>query len=107
MEVSRGVVMKPATSAGSAPVYTVWTVTTAFWVKGYWRTCKSPTERRPRTRISRLTTVARTGRRIKISVKCMCVPFVLLVHRLGGRFIGGLYLVIDDYRDPVLEFNLP
>ena len=69
MAFSSGVVTKPATVAGSAPKYCVVTVTTAFCVRGYCRTGSAVRDLRPSTRISRLTTVASTGRRTKISVK--------------------------------------
>ena len=45
--------------------YFVVTVTTAFCVRGYWRTGSETAARRPSTRIIKLTTVASTGRRTK------------------------------------------
>jgi len=44
-------------------------VTTAFCITGYWRTGNPRMARRPITKIARLTTIARTGRRMKMSVK--------------------------------------
>ena len=48
-------------------------VTTVSLVSGYWRTSRENRERRPTTRISRLTTLASTGRRMKMSVKFMAL----------------------------------
>ena len=50
------------------------TVTTAFSVRGNCRIGSVPTERTPSTRIIRLTTLASTGRRMKMSVKFMGPP---------------------------------
>src|SRR5690348_7434723 len=62
-------------------------VTTAFSVFGYWFTGSPKTDRRPSTTMSRLTTSARTGFLMKISVKFM--PLASLFLRRGVRVVGG------------------
>src|SRR5512135_2328016 len=104
IEFSSGAVMKPATSAGSAPVYTVVTVTTAFCVRGNCSTGKSVTERRPSTSSSRLTTVASTGRRTKMSVNFIAVRS--LVFWPGRRLVRRLHGVVDDDGGPVAQLEL-
>src|SRR5512141_3091011 len=93
IEFSSGVVMNPATRFASAPVYTVCTVTTAFCVRGYCSTGSSATERSPITSSSRLTTLASTGRWMKISVNFICAPS--LVHRPRRGVVRGLDVVVD------------
>jgi hypothetical protein len=61
--------MKPRIRSALAPTYTVETVTTAMSLRGYCRMLSDSRERNPTSRISRLMTVARTGRLIKMSVK--------------------------------------
>src|SRR6516165_10116736 len=79
-------------------------VTTAFWVSGYWRT-ESPTmERKPSTSTTRLTTMDSTGRRMKISVKFMAGPLLLLRMRVG--VVGRLHGVVDHHRRVVLQLAL-
>src|SRR3979490_2871371 len=79
-------------------------VTTAFSVWGYWLTGNVPTEGKPSTRISRLTTIASTGRRMKRSVKFMVRTsmflrrWLLLLDRLPG--------CVDAPRRAVLQFEL-
>jgi hypothetical protein len=68
MACCSGWVMKPCTSSLSAPGKVVVTVTTVFSVDGYWRTSSRSSERTPASRISRLITVASTGRWMKMSV---------------------------------------
>src|SRR5271163_911079 len=88
--VSIGVVMKPAMESGSAPGYAVDMVTTPFSVFGYASTCSAPKDRRPTTRIPKLTTEASTGRRMKISVKFTLRP---CCYSLGGF---GLMALVGD-----------
>ena len=71
MARSRGVVMKPRTSSALAPTYTVVTVTEAFSLRGYWRTLSVRMAWKPAMMITRLTTIASTGRRMKMSVNFM------------------------------------
>src|SRR4051812_37836166 len=70
---SIGWVMKPCIRLGSAPGKLVVTWMTVFWSSGYCRTVRSKKARAPISRISRLTTIARTGRRMKRSVKRMAL----------------------------------
>ena len=65
---SMGVVMNPRTSSASAPTYAVVTVTVADSSLGYWRTFRLKIACSPATTNTRLTTIARTGRRTKMSV---------------------------------------
>src|SRR5215831_7195494 len=105
IEFSSGVVIKPATSEGSAPKYVVVTVTTAFSVRGYWSTGSSTIERSPSTSSVRLTTVARTGRSTKMSVNfLMGAPSLVLGP--GRRLVGGLNLVVDDHRHARAQLDL-
>src|SRR5471032_3549386 len=80
-------------------------VTTAFCVFGYWLIGRLNSERRPSTTISRLTTLARTGRLMKMSVKFMArIPLVFLRRRI--RVVGRLHLVVDHDRRAVLQLEL-
>src|SRR6266480_927194 len=83
------------------------TVTTAFWVRGYCSTGSSPIERRPSTKIVRLTTVARTGRSMKISVNFLIGASSSLILGLRGRFVRRLDRVVDDHGHPRAQLDLP
>src|SRR5262245_58069159 len=124
---SSGVVMKPRTRSAFAPTYTVETRTTAMSLRGYWRTLRERTAASPAMRITRLTTMERTGRLTKISVNFIIDPppypsprrgrgsllsewrraFVSasVVFRLGGRVVRRLDLVVDLHRGPVPELE--
>src|SRR5579863_5536347 len=80
-------------------------VTTAFSVWGYWLTGKLPTDRSPKTRISRLMTTASTGRRMKISVKFMSRASLFLRRRV--LLVLRLHAIVDAQRRAVLQFELP
>src|SRR4051812_4566503 len=99
---SSGWVMNPAIVCASAPKYAVEMVTTAFCVLGYWLIGRVNTDRRPSTMMSRLTTMARTGRRMKRSVNFMGLFFL----RRGRRVVCGLDLVVDDHGRAVLQLDL-
>src|SRR5580658_8753646 len=63
--------------------------------------------RRPSTRISRLTTLASTGRRMKISVKRIGPsPARSAVYGDGGGIVGGLHLVVHHNRGAVVQLDL-
>src|SRR5262249_30693582 len=79
---SSGVVMKPRTRSALAPMYAVDTVITAISLRGYWRTESDRIDWMPAIRMTRLTTIARTGRRMKMSV-----IFILGIRRFG---LGGV-----------------
>src|SRR6267378_2753673 len=83
------------------------TVTTAFCVRGYCRTGRSPIERSPSTKIVRLTTVARTGRSMKMSVNFLICAPRSRVFGLGGRVVRRLDRVVDDHGHPGAQLDLP
>src|ERR1700738_3307054 len=66
---SSGVVMNPRTRSALAPTYAVVTVTDAISLRGYCRTFRVLMACNPAMRITRLTTSASTGRRMKRSVR--------------------------------------
>src|SRR3954467_6752724 len=88
---SIGWVMKPCIRLGSAPGKLVVTWMTVFCSSGYCRTVRSKNARAPISRISRLTTIASTGRRMKRSVKRMG-----LFLRNLGRLLQALLVRQDD-----------
>ena len=53
--------------------------------------------------MNRLTTVASTGRSMKMSVNRVWVFSMLLIRRVGSSLIAGLDGVVDD--DPVAAFE--
>src|SRR3974390_2921927 len=61
--------------------------------------------RTPSTRITRLTTIARTGRLMKRSVKFMVGR--LLLGRGRRRIVGQLHRIVDDHRRSALLLALP
>src|SRR2546421_11956980 len=68
MTRSSGVVMNPRTRSALAPTYAVRTVTVALSSRGYCRTLSVRIACRPAMMMTRFTTIARTGRRMKMSV---------------------------------------
>src|SRR4051794_40349685 len=80
-------------------------VTTPFSVLGYWLTGRPDSARSPSTTISRLTTIASTGRRMKMSVKFMRRASLFL--RLRVRVVGRLDAVVHRDRRAVLQLVLP
>src|SRR5579872_1279895 len=103
MARSRGVVTKPRTRSASAPTYTVRTVMVALSIFGYWRTLTPRMAWSPAMRITRLTTIARTGRRMNTSVilKSSTSPVrgVWLELRMERD------LVVDDHATAVAELE--
>src|SRR6266581_358458 len=82
------------------------TVTTAFCVRGYCRTGRSPIERKPSTKIVRLTTVASTGRSMKMSVNFLiCAPRSLVLG-LRRRLVRRLDRIVDDHGHPRAQLDL-
>src|SRR5512135_1936843 len=79
-------------------------VTTEFSVFGYCLIGRPKIERRPSTRISRLMTIASTGRRMKTSVSFIVAALLFL--RRGVRVVGRLHAVVDHQRRAVLELQL-
>src|SRR5450631_4205927 len=74
---------------------------TAVSLRGYWRTDSERIDWTPAIRMTRLTTIARTGRRTKRSVK----DFTLAVLRLRSRVVAGLDLVVDLDGGPVAQLE--
>src|SRR3954464_4410956 len=64
---------------------------TAMSLFGYCRTVSDLYDCRPMKRITRLTTVATTGRRMKRSVNFMFLRF----RRLRVELVAGLHTVVD------------
>src|SRR6266403_3181157 len=91
---SSGVVMNPRTSSALAPTYAVVTVTDAISLRGYCRTFRVLMACNPAIRITRLTTRASTGRRIKRSVMFFTAKRST-VGRLGRELGLRRELVID------------
>src|SRR5512143_2558849 len=83
--------MNPRTRSALAPTYTVDTRITAMSLRGYCRTLSERIDQSPAMRMTRLTTIARTGRRTKRSV-----IFISAVLRLGGRAVPRLDRVVDE-----------
>src|SRR5512135_1492365 len=106
--------MKLATRLASAPGYAVATVTTAFCVYGYCRTGSRPIERRPSTRITRLTTLASTGRSMKMSVNLLFMGgdasedsrVRLRIGHLRIRVVRRLHGVVDHDRRAIAQLEL-
>src|ERR1700730_1810811 len=99
---SSGVVTKPRTSSAAAPTYTVVTVITAFSLRGYWRTFSDRIACTPAIRISKFTTRAATGRRMKRSVNFMRGS---LVHGLRRHFGARRQTVLDPHGDAVAQLE--
>src|SRR5918995_298849 len=100
---SSGVVMNPRTRSAFAPTYTVDTRTTAMSLRGYCRTLSARTDCSPAIRMTRLTTMARTGRLMKRSVNRIDGSSV--VFRPWRRIVAGLNRVVHEDGHPVSEFE--
>src|SRR6266542_2189722 len=89
---SIGVLMKPRTSSAFAPTYAVVTMTCAFSLRGYWRALIERIAWSPAMTMTRLTTIAMTGRRMKRSVSFMVssrCSGASLLGRLRGELRNG------------------
>src|SRR5690606_18471454 len=103
MDRSSGVVMKPRTRSALAPTYAVCTVTVALSSLGYCRTFNDRTACSPAMMITRFTTMASTGRRMKMSVSFITSPVFC-----AGRELGLLAnAVVDLQRQAVAELERP
>src|SRR5580698_5863348 len=99
---SSGVVMKPRTRSALAPTYTVCTETVALSSFGYCRTLRVRIACSPAMMMMRLTTIASTGRRMKMSVNdFMNSP----VGGVGVHRRGRLQVAVDDHRCAVVELE--
>src|SRR5512142_333070 len=88
MTRSSGVVMKPRTSSAFAPTYVVVTVISAFSLRGYCRALRVRIAWTPAMTMTRLTTTAMTGRRMKRSVNFMVAPSSVLGRPRGEQRLG-------------------
>src|SRR5262245_9623119 len=93
MACSSGVVMNPRTRLALAPTYAVRTVTVALSSLGYCRTLSERTAWSPAMMSTRLTTMANTGRRTKMSVNRTSASEVVDVRLQGRR---RFHVVVDD-----------
>src|SRR6478672_975576 len=100
MTRSSGVVMKPRTRSAFAPTYAVETRTTAMSLRGYCRTLSERIACSPAMRITRLTTIARTGRLTNRSVNR-----ILAVLRLWSRLVSRLNLIVDENGRAIAELE--
>src|SRR5260221_5071957 len=104
IDLSSGVVMKPRTRSALAPTYAVRTVTVALSSFGYWRTLSDRIAWKPAMRITRLTTIARAGRLMKMSVNFTRVSAILEFRVQLGRRTDR---VVDDHARAVSQFEGP
>src|SRR5574337_760229 len=95
----RGEVMKAWTVSGLAPGYAVLTVTTVVVTVGYSRTVMPSQARKPKSRITRLTALANTGRRMKMSVNFMCTSGLRLQAIVDGNYrtVAQFFLPCGDH----------
>src|SRR5215813_8899375 len=100
MTRSSGVVVKPRIRSAFAPTYTVETRTIAISLRGYCRTLSDRMDCSPAMRITRLTTIERTGRLTNKSVKRIST-----VLRLRSRFVFRLNLVVDENRRTIAQLE--
>ena len=105
MARSSGVVMKPRTRSALAPMYAVRTVTVALSSFGYWRTLSVRTACSPAMMMTRLTTMASTGRRMKMSVSFTAAPqrFTGCGESCGSCFT----LLFTTTLEPLRSLNAP
>src|SRR5512133_565241 len=93
---SSGVVMKPRTRSAFAPTYLVVTVISAFSLRGYCRALRVRMAWSPAITITRFTTIAMTGRRMKRSVSFMDALPSLLGGVRGLSRVGRELVVHGD-----------
>src|SRR5918992_3061662 len=72
-------------------------------LRGYCLTLRARTDWSPAIRITRLTTIARTGRLTKRSVNRIGCSSV--VFRAGRRIVARLHRVVDEDRGPVPQLE--
>src|ERR1700733_4885358 len=100
---SSGVVMKPRTRSALAPTYTVRTGAEALSSFGYCRTLSDRIDCSPAMMMTRLTTIANTGRRMKMSVNFIAGPSA--VDRMGSELGVRLHVVVHDDTGPVSQLE--
>src|SRR5438874_11986050 len=107
MARSSGVVMNPRTNSASAPTQTVVTVIDAISLRGYWRTVIVFIACKPAMRMTKLTTIASTGRLMNRSVKDFIALFIA-ASRIDRRWIYlglGCEIVVDYHRHAIAYFK--
>ena len=92
---------EPAHEIGVRAVDTVDTRTTAMSLRGYCRTLSARIDCRPAIRITRLTTIARTGRLTKRSVNFISCP------PASARLFAGCTLLLTCTAAPLRSLNTP
>src|SRR5690242_17574008 len=103
---SSGEVMNPRTRSAFAPMYVVVTVIAAFSLRGYCRTLSERIACTPAITMSRFTTIARTGLRMKRSVNLIsCLPPGSLLDGLGSQLGAGREIVPDHDRHSVAQLE--
>src|ERR1019366_1342222 len=95
MARSSGVVMNPRTRSALAPTYTVVTDTAALSLRGYCLTTRVRIAWDPAIKITRFTTSASTGRRMKRSVNdIVSYSCGSTVRRVRGQVVLGRQVVV-------------
>src|SRR5215208_6101998 len=100
-----GVVTNPRTRSALAPTYAVVMLTAALSLRGYWRTFSVRIACTPAIRMTRFTTMAITGRRMKRSVSFMSWCSCLLIRRLGVELRPGRLGVVHRHRHAVAQLE--
>ena len=102
MTRSSGVVMNPRTRSAFAPTYAVETRTTAMSLRGYCRTLSARIDCSPAIRMTRLTTIARTGRLTKRSVNRISCP-----PASARGLLAGCTLLLTSTAAPLRSLKTP
>src|SRR6266850_3028477 len=102
---SSGVVINPRTSSASAPTYTVVTVMAAISLRGYCRTLIVFIACKPAMRMTKLTTIASTGRLMKRSVKDFMSILGSRIHRRRIHLRFRREIIVDRYRHSIAQFE--
>src|SRR5687767_5845214 len=74
-------------------------------LRGYCRTLSERIDCSPAIRITRLTTIARTGRLTNRSVNFTGDPLASVVFRLRRRVVAGLHGVVDPHGRAVAQLE--
>src|SRR5207244_6793267 len=77
----------------------------AMWLRGYWRTLIVRIACEPAMRMTKLTTIASTGRLMKRSVKDFMSILGLRIHRRWIHLRFRRESIVDRYRHSVAQFE--